>query len=73
MRKGEPLAEPPEVSASLIAAIRTRVEDLAMLETLTCEDTAIKECFADCFPDDIPHLLELLSNIFHEFKLKDPE
>ena len=72
-QKGDPPGEhSPAVSACVVAAVRARVEDLALLERLAREDTAMKERFADCFPSDIPHINRLPTDVYHEFNLKDP-
>ncbi|KAJ3480306.1 hypothetical protein NLI96_g8441 [Meripilus lineatus] len=48
-----------------IAATRTKIEHLAFLSTLQTEDENMKSRFSDRFPDDIPHLDELPSTIYH--------
>lgn len=53
-------------------AIKDRIEKLAFLETLTHENTEMRSCFADCFPVDIPHLNKLPTDVYHRFRLKDP-
>ncbi|GBE88839.1 hypothetical protein SCP_1402470 [Sparassis crispa] len=40
---------------------------------LWAENAAMKSEFASLFPDDIPHLDDLPTNIYHHFTLKDPE
>ncbi|KAJ8455559.1 hypothetical protein ONZ51_g12409 [Trametes cubensis] len=58
-------------SPSCVAAVRERVERLALQEQLSREDAEMKKRFADCFPADIPHLDDLPSDIFHEINLKN--
>ncbi|GBE82423.1 hypothetical protein SCP_0408070 [Sparassis crispa] len=40
--------------------------------TLKSENHKIKNEFSDLFPDDIPHLDELPTDVYHHFVLKDP-
>ncbi|TFK79407.1 hypothetical protein K466DRAFT_609598, partial [Polyporus arcularius HHB13444] len=54
-----------------IAAVRTRVEELAFVESLKLADAEFKRRFADCFPADIPHLDHLPTDSYHEINLKD--
>ncbi|TFK78299.1 hypothetical protein K466DRAFT_452471, partial [Polyporus arcularius HHB13444] len=63
------------VDASTCAAtlVRDRVEQLAFQETLVREDTAMKAEFVDLFPEDIPHINHLPSDVYHRFVLKDPD
>ncbi|GBE88593.1 Retrovirus-related Pol polyprotein from transposon 17.6 [Sparassis crispa] len=65
---------PPITSSSIsvIASICECVEDLAFLATLTHENADMKSRFADLFPLDIPNLEELPTNVYHHFRLKDP-
>ncbi|OJT13288.1 Transposon Tf2-12 polyprotein, partial [Trametes pubescens] len=56
---------------AVIAAIRERVEELATLEQLKAEDAAIKTRYVDLFPDDIPHVNQLPTDVWHEINLKD--
>ncbi|GBE85803.1 Transposon Tf2-1 polyprotein [Sparassis crispa] len=55
-----------------VQAIRQRAEDLAYQGSLKSHNTAMKHEFHDLFPDDIPHLNDLPTNIYHRFTLKDP-
>ncbi|KAH9852419.1 hypothetical protein C2E23DRAFT_730601, partial [Lenzites betulinus] len=59
--------------ASVMAAVRERVEDLAFQEKLKAEDASVKTRFADCFPDDIPHLNELPTDEYHHIRLKNTD
>ncbi|OJT02156.1 Retrovirus-related Pol polyprotein from transposon 17.6, partial [Trametes pubescens] len=61
----------PKERKPTIAAIREKVEELALLESLKREDAHMKERFADCFPEDIPHLRDLPTDVVHEINLKD--
>ncbi|KAI0694024.1 hypothetical protein C8T65DRAFT_744540 [Cerioporus squamosus] len=47
------------------------VAALAHMETLDRENTSMKLEFADLFPDDIPHINHLLTDVYHRFILKD--
>lgn len=58
-------------SAAIIAAIRERVEELATLEQLKAEDAAMKTRYVDLFPDDIPHVNQLPTDVWHDINLKD--
>ncbi|GBE82208.1 hypothetical protein SCP_0405910 [Sparassis crispa] len=58
--------------ASAVHAIRKCTEELAYQDTLKAENRKVKEEFRDLFPDDIPHLDELPTNVYHQFLLKDP-
>ncbi|GBE87361.1 hypothetical protein SCP_1100360 [Sparassis crispa] len=59
-------------AASAVHTIRKRTEELAYQDTLKAENCKVKEEFRDLFPDDIPHLDELPTNVYHQFLLKDP-
>ena len=48
------------------------MERLADKETLNEEDRKLRTKFADVFPNDILHVDRLPTNIYHRFKLKDP-
>ncbi|OJT13579.1 Transposon Ty3-I Gag-Pol polyprotein, partial [Trametes pubescens] len=58
-------------SAAIIAAIRERVEELATLEQLKAEDAAMKTRYVNLFPDDIPHVNQLPTDVWHDINLKD--
>ena len=53
----------------LIAAIKTRITQLAGEATLGKLDKQIKESFVDRFPSDIPHATDLPHDIYHHIKL----
>ncbi len=57
--------------ATIAASVRSRVELLAFVASLKDEDLAFKTRYSDCFPDDIPHLDNLPTNVYHEINLKD--
>ncbi|GBE79178.1 Transposon Tf2-1 polyprotein [Sparassis crispa] len=59
-------------AATAVHAIRKHTEELAFQMTLESENRKIKDEFSDLFPDDIPHLNELPTDIYHHFVLKDP-
>ncbi|GBE87327.1 hypothetical protein SCP_1100020 [Sparassis crispa] len=65
-------ASPHMLSPTVIAAVHSKVEDLAYLETLSRENVDMKTHFADLFPDDIPHIDELPTDVYYHFRLKDP-
>ncbi len=43
-----------------------------LLDILAKENKSMHKTFADIFPDDIPHINELPTDIYHHFRLKDP-
>ncbi|TFK79042.1 hypothetical protein K466DRAFT_446136, partial [Polyporus arcularius HHB13444] len=53
------------------AAVRERVEVLALLQQLEAENTAMKQEYLDRFPDDILHINNLPTDCYHRFVLKD--
>ncbi|PSR74302.1 hypothetical protein PHLCEN_2v9954 [Hermanssonia centrifuga] len=56
----------------IVAAIQQRVDELDMLAVLARENAEMRHCFDDCFPSDIPHLNELPTDVYHRFRLVDP-
>ncbi|THG93544.1 hypothetical protein EW026_g7718 [Hermanssonia centrifuga] len=56
----------------IVASIQQRIEELALLDVLVKENEQMRLKFADCFPADIPHLNELPTDVYHHFRLKDP-
>ncbi|KAI0730537.1 hypothetical protein C8Q76DRAFT_832673, partial [Earliella scabrosa] len=52
-------------------AIRDRVESLAFQASLDSENATMKAEFIDMFPDDIPHIDELPTSVYHRFVLKN--
>ena len=54
-----------------IAAVRQRIEQLAFLDQLKQEDAKMKKKFADRFPEDIPHIDDLPSDVLHWIKFKN--
>lgn len=45
---------------------------MAFQERLQREDKSLQDQFSDLFPDDIPHIAELPTDVYHRFHLKDP-
>lgn len=62
---------PERTSYCPVLAVRERVEKLAFLQGLEDEDAKLKEQYADRFPDDIPHIDELPTDVYHRIRLKD--
>ncbi|RDX49663.1 hypothetical protein OH76DRAFT_1350553, partial [Lentinus brumalis] len=60
-----------DATVAAVTAVRERVETLAYIETLHKENNAIKLEYADLFPDDIPHITRLPTDVYHRFVLKD--
>ena len=50
-----------------------RIHILAVLDDLSTHEREVREEFKDRFPTDIPHVTRLLDDVFHRFRLKDPE
>ena len=50
-----------------------RISILAVWDELTRYEQEIREEFKDCFPADIPHVTRLPDDVYHQFRLKDPE
>ncbi|THG94041.1 hypothetical protein EW026_g7348 [Hermanssonia centrifuga] len=61
--------EPPD---DIVASIRQRIDELALLDILARENKQMRDTFSDIFPDDIPHINELPTDVYHRFRLKDP-
>jgi hypothetical protein len=53
--------------------LKDRIQVLAVLDDLGKYDREIREEFKDRFPADIPHVTRLPDNVYHRFRLKDPE
>ncbi|PSR72503.1 hypothetical protein PHLCEN_2v11626 [Hermanssonia centrifuga] len=70
-RDSPPLNEPP-LEDDIVASIQQRIDQLALTDVLARENQQMRTTFADCFPDDIPHLNELPTDVYHHFRLKDP-
>ncbi len=62
-----------ETGDYVIAAVRHRIELLAFQERLDRENVKVKAEFADLFPNDIPHIDHLPSDVYHRFVLKDAD
>lgn len=71
MDTGVEITENDRLGYCPVAAVHQRIEELAYAEALKTEDRKFKEKFADRFPDDIPHLDELPTNIYHWIKVLD--
>ena len=54
-----------------VAAVREQVEELAFTEQLKQEDANLKRQYVDRFPEDIPHIDELPTDVYHRIRLKD--
>ena len=50
-----------------------RISVLAVWDELAVYERDIREEFKDQFPTDIPHITRLPDNVYHRFRLKDPE
>lgn len=60
-------------NTGLVAAVRSQIEHLAARQQLDACADCIRADYADCFPEDIPHVRNLPDDVFHRFRLKDPE
>lgn len=58
--------------ACTLAAVRERIESIVLEVTLARENERMRKRFVDLFPDDIPHIDQLPTNVYHRFRLKDP-
>lgn len=56
-----------------IAAVKDAVVVLAWRERMEHEEKEMRKTYKDVFPDDIPHIDRLPTDIYHRFRLKDPE
>ncbi|GBE78908.1 hypothetical protein SCP_0201050 [Sparassis crispa] len=59
-------------AAATIHTLRKCTEELAYQEKLRAANLEVKQEFVDLFPDDIPHLDDLPTDVYHRFMLKDP-
>ena len=50
-----------------------RIQVLAVWDELERHEKEAREEFRDRFPTDIPHVTRLPDDIYHRFRLKDPE
>ena len=55
----------------IIATVREHIEILVIEDRLQKEDCTLRDKFSNCFPDDIPHIADLPTNVYHRFRLKD--
>ncbi|KAI0075540.1 hypothetical protein K474DRAFT_1599602, partial [Panus rudis PR-1116 ss-1] len=62
----------PMEPTTIACAIRTRIEELALNAKLARENEKMREKFKDRFPDDIPPIHHLPTDVYHRFRLKDP-
>jgi hypothetical protein len=53
--------------------LKNRLEILAVWDDLARYEREVREEFADRFPADIPHVTRLPDDVYHRFRLKDPE
>ena len=53
--------------------LKNRIDILAVWEDLTRYEQDVREEFKDRFPADIPHVTRLPDDVYHRFRLKDPE
>ena len=53
--------------------LSNRLAILAVWDDLSKHDTELRREFLDCFPSDIPHTNRLPTDVYHRFRLKDPE
>lgn len=72
VKSAQDKARADEDHVATVAGVRETVEKLALTGRLEEEEQALKKKYRDVFPDDIPHLDELPTNLYHRFKLKDP-
>ena len=59
--------------AHLAKALDDRLYILAVWDDLGRHEQEIRTEFEDRFPDDIPHVTRLPEDVYHRFRLKDPE
>ena len=53
--------------------LKNRISILAVWDELAKYEAEVREEFKDRFPNDIPHVTRLPDDVFHRFRLKDPE
>jgi hypothetical protein len=56
--------------ACIIAAVQTRIKELASMAELLHLDKLFKKKYEDRFPVDIPHVRDLPTNIYHHIELQ---
>lgn len=56
-----------------IAAIRTTIESLAIQESFAKEEERMRARYADVFPSGTPKLSDLPTDVYHRFRLKNPD
>ena len=53
--------------------LKNRIDILAVWDDLSRYEQEVREAFKDRFPADIPHVTRLPDDVYHRFRLKDPE
>ncbi|KAI0083200.1 hypothetical protein BDY19DRAFT_900664 [Irpex rosettiformis] len=61
-----------EPMVNTVAAIRSRIEELALADRLVKLEQETRDKFHDVFPAGTPRLSDLPTDVYHRFKLKDP-
>ena len=56
---------------NVVAAVNTRIQQLASLEELKCHDVEMKKHYIDHFPADIPHCNNLPDDMLFRVQPKD--
>lgn len=56
-----------------IAAVRNTIERLALEERFAKEESTMRNTYADVFPAGTPKLADLPTDVYHRFKLKNPD
>lgn len=72
MDSGSEDTAPVDDPVVIVAALRTRIEQLSYLETLRVEHDRMFARYQDLFPSDIPHIDRLPTDVLHHFRLRDP-
>ncbi|KAI0088727.1 hypothetical protein BDY19DRAFT_890949, partial [Irpex rosettiformis] len=73
--KEEPVPVSPVRQLELrptIAAIRETIERLTLNSRLKSEESTMRKWYTDVFPSGTPKLVDLPTDVYHRFKLKDP-
>jgi len=55
---------------NIVGLIKNCIEQLAVDSRLTKLDKKFKEKYADCFPMDIPHVHDLLTDVYYHINIK---
>jgi hypothetical protein len=60
-----------------MSVLHQRIDVLAFIQTNKAQldrlDKEMHQKYNDCFPDDIPHINQLPTDIVHRIRLKDPK